>query len=39
MKNKRRVCLAAVLPEDCLLEVGGDCGSMAIDSVEIVSLH
>ena len=22
-KNKRRLCLAAVLPEDCLLVVGG----------------
>ena len=38
MKNKRRVCLAAVLPEDCLLVVGGKCGYMSTDSVEIGSL-
>ena len=39
MKNKRRFCLAAVLPEDCLLVVGGWCGSMDLDSVEIGSLQ
>ena len=38
-ENKRRLCLAAVLPEDCLLVVGGWCGSMTIDSVEIGSLQ
>ena len=40
MKNKRRLCLAAVLPEDCLLVVGGMHGLMTtIDSVEIGSLQ
>ena len=39
MKNKRCGCLAAVLPEDCLLVVGGWCGSMVLDSVEIGSLQ
>ena len=35
MKNKRHLCLAAVLPEDCLLVVGG----WGKDSVEIASLQ
>ena len=35
MKNKRRLCLAAVLPEDCLLVVGG----WGKYSVEIGSLQ
>ena len=39
MKNKHRLCLAAVLPEDCLVVVGGMCESMTIDSVEIGSLQ
>ena len=39
MENKRSLCLAAVLPEDCLLVVGGRCGSLPIDSVEIGSLQ
>ena len=39
MKNKRHLCLAAVLPEDCLLVVGGYCGYKSTDSVEIGSLE
>ena len=40
MNNKRRLCLAAVLPENCLLVVGGRCESYkATDSVEIGSLQ
>ena len=39
MKNKRHLCLAAVLPEDCLLVVGGRCVSKNLDSVEIGSLQ
>ena len=36
MKNKRFLCLAAVLPEDCLLVVGGYCDYFkSTDSVEI----
>ena len=36
MKNKRHLCLAAVLPEDCLLVVGGYCDYFkSTDSVEI----
>ena len=39
MKNRSRLCLAAILPEDSLLVVGGDCGFAAIDSVQIGSLQ
>ena len=39
MKNKRCLCLAAVLPEDCLFVVGGRRGIRNIDSVEIGSLQ
>ena len=40
MKNKRHFCLAAVLPEDCLLVVGGYCDYFkSTDSVEIGSLE
>ena len=39
MKNKRHFCLAALLAEDSLLVVGGCCGSMNIDSVEIGNLQ
>ena len=39
MKNKRRLCLAAVLPEDYLLVVGGHCGFGSTDSVEIGTLQ
>ena len=35
MKNRRRLCMAAVLPEDCILVVGG----LFKDSVEIGSLQ
>ena len=37
MKNKHHFCLAAVLPEDCLLVVGGKCDYKSTDSVEIGS--
>ena len=39
MKNKRRLSLAAVLPENYLLVVGGHCGFGSTDSVEIGSLQ
>ena len=39
MKNKHPLCLAAVLPEDCLLVVGGCCEFGPTDSVEIGSLQ
>ena len=39
MKHKRRLCLAAVLPEDCLLVVGGSGQYMDKRSVEIGCLQ
>ena len=39
MERKRRLCLAAVLPEDCLLVVGGSGRYMDKDSVEIGRLQ
>ena len=39
MKKQHRLCLAAVLPEDCLVVVGGSCDYEVTDSVEIGSLQ
>ena len=39
IEHKRRLCLAAVLPEDCLLVVGGSGRYMDKDSVEIGRLQ